>query len=87
MTTEASIRMLLKTLDLIKPQNLFKAVTEITELRKMSKMRRKTWVIRCLRWYKILPKDKESGHTQGRTEKETEARPGGIGGSDHFFMV
>ena len=77
MAIESSMRMFLKMLQNKKPQTLHEATTteqgevkDITEneLRRMTKTRRKTWAIRCMRWYKILPADirkrdikKESG--------------------------
>ena len=53
-----------------KPQSLYEACTgddgkviELSEsrIKAMSKIRRKTWLIRCQRWYKLLPAELKTG--------------------------
>ena len=66
MATETSLRTMLKVLENKVPQNLYAALTDENgnikqyteaELEKMTKLRRKSWSVRTLRWYQILPAD------------------------------
>ena len=64
MAVEASMRTFLEILQTKRPQSIYEWITDQNgEIRKMSTaevkrltiMRRKTWLIRCLRWAKWLP--------------------------------
>ena len=70
MAAESSMRTFLKMLQNKKPQSLYEACTgengkviELSEsrIKSMSKLRRKTWLIRCQRWYKWLPAELKTG--------------------------
>ena len=79
MAVEASLRTFLKMLEKKKPQSLYEACTgdnekviELSEakIKAMSKMRRKTWSVRCQRWYKLLPAELKTGDISKEGKKK-----------------
>ena len=79
MAAESSLRTFLKMLQNKKPQSLYEACTgdngEVIELSEskikiMSKLRRKTWLIRCQRWYKWLPAELKTGDISKEGKKK-----------------
>ena len=79
MAAEASIRTFLKVIQTKRPQSLYEALTEkcgrIREIREgnlksKTKIRRKTWSVRCLRWNKLLPMELKKGDINKEGQKK-----------------
>ena len=70
MAVEASMRTFLKILQTKRPQSIYEWITDqngeirtmsSAEVKRMTIIRRKSWLIRCLRWAKWLPTDLKKG--------------------------
>ena len=70
MAVEASMRTFLKILQTKKPQSIYEWMTDqdgeirtmsAAEVKRMTIIRRKSWLIRCLRWAKWLPAELKNG--------------------------
>ena len=70
MAVEASIRTFLKIIQTKRPQIIYEWITDqdgeiktmsTAEVKRMTIIRRKSWLIRCLRWAKWLPAELKNG--------------------------
>ena len=70
MAVEASMRTFLKIMQTKRPQSIYEWITDqdgeirtvsTAEIKRMTIFRRKSWLIRCLRWAKWLPAELKNG--------------------------